>query len=52
MDLNIIIRTLVVTGERGYVQVGAGIVADSIASKEYDETIYKAGAFFEALRKS
>ncbi len=51
LDLNIIIRTLVLTGGRGYVQVGAGIVADSDPLTEYDETLYKAQAFFEALRK-
>lgn len=52
LDLNIIIRSLVMLGDRGYLQVGAGIVADSIASKEYDETLHKADAFFTALRKS
>ncbi len=50
LDLNIIIRTLVLTGGRGYLQVGAGIVADSDPMKEYDETLHKAQAFFEALR--
>lgn len=50
LDLNIIIRTLVMTRDRGSLQVGAGIVADSLASKEYDETLFKAGAFFKALR--
>jgi anthranilate/para-aminobenzoate synthase component I len=52
LDLNIIIRTLVMVGDRGCLQVGAGIVADSVASKEYDETLHKADAFFTALRKS
>ncbi len=49
LDLNIIIRTLVMTKNQGYLQVGAGIVADSVASKEYDETLYKAEAVFKAL---
>jgi aminodeoxychorismate synthase component I len=49
-DLNIIIRTLVLTRERGYLQVGAGIVADSDPAREYDETLYKAQALMTALR--
>jgi len=50
LDLNIIIRTLVLKGERGYAQVGAGIVADSDPGLEYEETLYKAGALIEALQ--
>ena len=50
LDLNIIIRTLLLTGRRGSLQVGAGIVADSDPAREYDETLYKAGALMEALR--
>ena len=49
MDMNILIRTLLVTKERGYLQVGAGIVADSDPSQEYDETVHKAQAFLQAL---
>lgn len=52
LDLNIIIRTLVLTGSRGYVQVGAGIVADSDPGREYEETLYKAEALMQALRKN
>ena len=51
LDLNIIIRTLVLTGEHGYLQVGAGIVADSDPAKEYEETLHKAQAFFSSLRR-
>ncbi len=50
LDLNIIIRTLVLTGGRGFLQVGAGIVADSDPSREYEETLFKAGAVMDALR--
>jgi anthranilate/para-aminobenzoate synthase component I len=50
LDLNIIIRTLVLTGGRGYLQVGAGIVVDSDPSREYEETLFKAGAVMDALR--
>ncbi len=52
LDLNIVIRTLVLTGERGYLQVGAGIVADSDPAREYDETLFKAQAFFKALQET
>lgn len=50
LDLNIIIRTLVLKGESGYLQVGAGIVADSDPAKEYEETLHKAQAFFNSLQ--
>ena len=49
MDMNIIIRTLLLTNGQGYLQVGAGIVADSNPRKEYEETVHKAQAFFQAL---
>ncbi|MDR4481160.1 MAG: anthranilate synthase component I family protein [Nitrospira sp.] len=49
LDLNILIRTLVLTNNNGYLQVGAGIVADSDPDREYDETLAKAGAFFTIL---
>jgi aminodeoxychorismate synthase component I len=49
LDLNILIRTLVLTRQGGYLQVGAGIVADSDPDREYDETLAKAGAFFRIL---
>ena len=49
LDFNILIRTLVLTSTRGCLQVGAGIVADSDPDSEYDETLYKANAFFSAL---
>lgn len=51
LDLNIVIRTLVWCAEKGYLQVGAGIVADSEPAKEYEETLQKAQAFFSALRQ-
>jgi aminodeoxychorismate synthase component I len=49
LDFNIVIRTLVSTKNRSYLQVGAGIVADSDPDSEYDETLHKARAFFAAL---
>ena len=47
-----VFRELAVFGGRGYLQVGAGIVADSDPAKEYEETLYKAEAFFKALGQS
>jgi anthranilate/para-aminobenzoate synthase component I len=49
LDLNIVIRTLVWCAGKGYLQVGAGIVADSDPATEYQETLHKAQAFFSAL---
>ncbi len=49
MDLNIAIRTLVRAKGRVYAQVGGGIVADSDPALEYDETLHKGRALFQAL---
>jgi|ETNmetMinimDraft_2_1059921.scaffolds.fasta_scaffold03564_4 para-aminobenzoate synthetase component 1 len=49
MDFNIIIRTLIIKNNKGYIQVGGGIVADSNPKKEYQETLDKAKAIIEAL---
>lgn len=49
MDTCIVIRTMVVTGDKVYIQAGAGIVADSDPQKEFEETRNKAGALVEAL---
>ena len=48
MDTAITIRTVVVTGGRAYVQVGAGIVLDSDPASEYEESINKARALLRA----
>ena len=50
MDMAIVIRTLVLENGRLTLRTGAGIVADSDADREYDETINKAKAAFEAAR--
>jgi anthranilate/para-aminobenzoate synthase component I len=52
MDLNIAIRTLLLTKDCGYLQVGAGIVADSEPSREYEETLHKAQAFLHVLQQA
>jgi anthranilate/para-aminobenzoate synthase component I len=51
IDLNILIRTMALTERSAYLQVGAGIVADSDPGREYQETLDKAQAFFAALHK-
>ena len=48
-DLNIVIRTFIIKGNKGYFQVGGGIVADSKPHTEYLETLDKARALFHAL---
>jgi para-aminobenzoate synthetase component I len=49
MEMNISIRTLVVTEGKAYVQAGAGIVVDSIPEREYYESLKKAEALLRAL---
>lgn len=51
MDLNIIIRTLIIKDGWAHIQVGAGIVADSDPEKEYKETLYKAEALLKTLEQ-
>lgn len=50
--LNIAIRTLVLQRNQGYLQVGAGIVADSDPEREYEETLAKGEALAEALAQA
>lgn len=50
MDTCITIRTLIFVNGKAYAQAGAGIVADSEPHLEYEETVSKARALFEALR--
>ncbi len=49
LDTCITIRTIVVKGKNAYVQAGAGIVADSIPEKEYQETVNKAKALMKSI---
>ena len=43
------IRSMVVTGGKACIQVGAGIVADSVPEKEYEETLNKGKALLQAV---
>ncbi|MCA8998566.1 MAG: chorismate-binding protein, partial [Planctomycetaceae bacterium] len=49
MDTCIALRTLVITDDQVYVQAGAGIVADSVPSSEYQETLNKARGLLKAI---
>ncbi len=49
MDMAISIRTVLLKGQRVFIQAGAGIVRDSVPEKEYMETINKAKAMMEAV---
>ena len=49
MDTSVVIRTLVLSGDRMHLQVGGAVVADSDPEAEYDETLAKAAAVINAL---
>lgn len=49
MDFCITIRTVIIKDRTIYIQVGAGIVADSEPDKEWSETVNKAKAMMKAL---
>jgi anthranilate synthase component 1 len=48
-DTCITLRTALIKNNKFYVQSGAGIVADSIAENEYQETVNKAKALMKAV---
>ncbi len=50
MDSCITIRTIVFKNGKAYIQAGAGIVADSVPEKEFEETENKAGALIRAIQ--
>ena len=52
LDSCIAIRTLFMDGDRGYIQAGAGVVADSIPEKEYEECLNKARAVVRAIERA
>lgn len=48
MELNIVIRTAFVKDGMAYIQAGAGIVIDSVPEREYQESLNKAKAMWQA----
>lgn len=51
-DFAIAIRSVFIEGQSGYVQSGAGVVYDSMARREFDETEEKASAMLQALQET
>lgn len=49
LDTCITIRTIVIKGNKAYIQAGGGVVADSKPEKEYQETLNKAKALLRAI---
>ncbi|MFA4906610.1 MAG: chorismate-binding protein, partial [Candidatus Margulisiibacteriota bacterium] len=52
LDSCIAIRTMVVKDKVAYAQAGAGIVADSVPRKEYQESLNKCQAMFTSLNRA
>lgn len=49
MDMNIVIRTILLKDGVAYAQAGGGVVADSVPESEYAESLAKAAALLESL---
>ncbi len=52
LDSCIAIRSMLVKDGVGYIQAGAGIVADSVPEREYEECLNKAQAMIRAVERS
>jgi anthranilate synthase component I len=52
MDMAITLRTIVIADGAVHVQAGAGVVADSVPAREFQETLEKAGAMFAAVEQA
>jgi anthranilate synthase component I len=52
LDSCIAIRSMLVKQGRGYIQAGAGIVADSVPEKEFEECLNKAQALVRAIERA
>jgi anthranilate synthase component I, non-proteobacterial lineages len=52
LDSCIAIRSMLAVNGKGYVQAGAGIVADSVPEKEHEESINKAQAVIRAIERA
>lgn len=51
-DFAIAIRSIFIDGKKGVIQSGAGIVSDSVAENEFQETEHKASAMLQALSEA
>jgi anthranilate synthase component 1 len=52
LDTAITIRTVIIKDNIAYIQAGAGIVADSIPEREYQESLTKAQALLAAINQA
>jgi anthranilate synthase component 1 len=52
LDSCIAIRSMLVQNGTGYIQAGAGIVADSVPEREYEESMNKAQAVLRAIERA
>jgi anthranilate synthase component 1 len=52
MDTCIVLRTALVKDGMMYVQAGGGVVADSVAEAEYQETVNKSKALLAAAEEA
>ncbi len=52
LDSCIAIRTLFMDGKKGYIQAGAGVVADSDPEREYEECLNKSKAVVRAIERA
>ncbi|MDA3962237.1 MAG: anthranilate synthase component I [Planctomycetota bacterium] len=52
LDTCIALRTAVLTPGQAHVQAGAGVVADSVPAKEFQETLNKAQAMLQAIARA
>jgi anthranilate synthase component 1 len=52
LDSCIAIRSMLVKDGVGYIQAGAGIVADSVPEREYEECLNKAQAVIRAVERA
>ena len=49
MDTAIAIRTLLIKDDTAFLDVGAGVVADSVPENEFEETMNKGRALLKAI---
>lgn len=52
VDLNIVIRTILIKNNKAYIGVGGGITWESDPKEEYEETLDKARALFKSLESA
>jgi len=50
LEMCIVIRTMEIRDNVAYFQAGAGIVADSVPEREFEETVHKSNAIRAAIK--